>query len=120
KAFHSAAGADNRPSGHPSSDKYIFTIPSARVGRKSLQRAGLTRGAAPSASPQSRAYSHRAGLSSQSGSARDVLLHGEPAGPPVGFAVTQIEALREAVRRVRARVPFHIDAWVVLPDHMHC
>ncbi len=34
--------------------------------------------------------------------------------------VTQIEVLRAAVRRVRARAPFHIDAWVVLPDHMHC
>jgi putative transposase len=34
--------------------------------------------------------------------------------------VTRIDALREAVRRVRARAPFHIDAWVVLPDHMHC
>jgi putative transposase len=34
--------------------------------------------------------------------------------------VTQIDALREAVRQVRARAPFHIDAWVVLPDHMHC
>ena len=34
--------------------------------------------------------------------------------------VTQIVALREAVRKVRARTPFHIDAWVVLPDHMHC
>jgi REP-associated tyrosine transposase len=33
--------------------------------------------------------------------------------------VTHIEALREAVRKVRARRPFHIDAWVVLPDHMH-
>jgi len=20
----------------------------------------------------------------------------------------------------RARAPFHIDAWVILPDHMHC
>jgi putative transposase len=29
--------------------------------------------------------------------------------------VTQIDALREAVRQVRARAPFHIDAWVVLP-----
>ena len=28
--------------------------------------------------------------------------------------------LRDAVRRVRARAPFHIDAWVVLPDHMYC
>jgi putative transposase len=34
--------------------------------------------------------------------------------------VTHIDALRGAVRRVRARAPFQIDAWVVLPDHMHC
>ena len=34
--------------------------------------------------------------------------------------VTQIDPLREAVRQVRARAPFHIDAWVVLPDHMQC
>ncbi len=31
-----------------------------------------------------------------------------------------IDALRAAVRRIRARHPFHIDAWVVLPDHLHC
>jgi hypothetical protein len=30
--------------------------------------------------------------------------------------VAQIDALRDAVRRA----PFHIEAWVVLPDHMHC
>ncbi|HWX37304.1 MAG TPA: transposase [Steroidobacteraceae bacterium] len=34
--------------------------------------------------------------------------------------VARIDALRDAVRQVRARAPFHIDAWVVLPDHMHC
>jgi len=34
--------------------------------------------------------------------------------------VTQIDLLRDAVRRVRARAPFRIDAWVVLPDHLHC
>jgi putative transposase len=34
--------------------------------------------------------------------------------------VTQIDALREAVRQVRARAPFHIDAWVALPDHILC
>jgi len=34
--------------------------------------------------------------------------------------VRHIDALRAAVRRVRAGGPFHIDAWVVLPDHMHC
>ena len=31
----------------------------------------------------------------------------------------QIEALREATRRARERHPFHIDAFVVLPDHIH-
>src|SRR2546425_1997236 len=30
-----------------------------------------------------------------------------------------VEALRNAVRRVRARRSFHSDAWVVLPDHIH-
>ncbi len=34
--------------------------------------------------------------------------------------VAEIGSLRQAVRQVRARAPFHIDAWVVLPDHMHC
>lgn len=32
----------------------------------------------------------------------------------------EIDLLREAVRVTRARRPFEIDAWVVLPDHMHC
>jgi putative transposase len=31
-----------------------------------------------------------------------------------------IDALRTAVRVARWRRPFTIDAWVVLPDHMHC
>jgi putative transposase len=34
--------------------------------------------------------------------------------------VLEIDALRDAVRTELARRPFHIDAWVVLPDHMHC
>jgi len=34
------------------------------------------------------------------------------------FLVRHIEALREAVRGTRRRLPFHIDAWVVLPDHI--
>jgi putative transposase len=33
--------------------------------------------------------------------------------------VEHIDALREAVRETRQRFPFHIDAMVVLPDHMH-
>ena len=34
--------------------------------------------------------------------------------------VEHINAFRESVRQVCARYPFHIDAWVVLPDHTHC
>ena len=34
--------------------------------------------------------------------------------------VARIDVLRAAVRAVRAQAPFHIDAWVVLPEHMHC
>jgi putative transposase len=33
--------------------------------------------------------------------------------------VDHITELREAVSFVKQRRPFHIDAWVVLPDHMH-
>ena len=33
--------------------------------------------------------------------------------------VRQVDRLRDAVRRVRADSPFGIDAWVVLPDHLH-
>ena len=33
--------------------------------------------------------------------------------------VTHIEALRNAVRETRQHMPFHIDACVVLPDHLH-
>ena len=31
-----------------------------------------------------------------------------------------IDVSRDAVRVTRAKRPFGIDAWVVLPDHMHC
>jgi REP-associated tyrosine transposase len=31
----------------------------------------------------------------------------------------QIDALRDAIRRTRHRYPFQIDAFVVLPDHLH-
>ena len=33
--------------------------------------------------------------------------------------VARIDDLRAAVRNVRIKHAFHIDAWVVLPDHMH-
>jgi putative transposase len=34
--------------------------------------------------------------------------------------VERICQLRHAVRVVRGKRPFQIDAWVVLPEHMHC
>jgi putative transposase len=34
--------------------------------------------------------------------------------------VRHIDLLREAVRKTRRDRPFHIDAWVVLPNHLHC
>ena len=34
--------------------------------------------------------------------------------------VREIGLLRETVRRVRGTHLFHIDAWVVLPEHLHC
>ena len=32
----------------------------------------------------------------------------------------EIDMLRQAVRVTRTKRPFAINAWVVLPDHMHC
>jgi len=51
-------------------------------------------------------------------------------GPPVFFTVTlaarggdllvrEVDLLRAAVRATKAERPFGIDAWVVLPDHLH-
>ncbi len=34
--------------------------------------------------------------------------------------VDHIDLLRESVRICKQKRPFHIDAWVVLPEHMHC
>ena len=34
--------------------------------------------------------------------------------------VDRIDVLRTSVRSTQRRYPFHIDAWVVLPEHMHC
>jgi putative transposase len=33
--------------------------------------------------------------------------------------VRHIDSLRACVKRVRELHPFHVDAWVVLPEHMH-
>jgi putative transposase len=34
--------------------------------------------------------------------------------------VRHIDILRTAIADTKRRMPFHIDAWVVLPEHMHC
>lgn len=34
--------------------------------------------------------------------------------------VRKIDLLHDTARATRSRHPFHIDAWVVLPEHMHC
>ncbi len=34
--------------------------------------------------------------------------------------MTRIIVLRDAIRQARIRTPFHIDGWVVLPNHIHC
>ncbi len=39
---------------------------------------------------------------------------------PNDLLIRHIDALRVAVYETRKRRPFHIDAWVVLPDHLHC
>ncbi|MDD5265936.1 MAG: transposase [Methylococcales bacterium] len=39
---------------------------------------------------------------------------------PNDLLVRHIDILRTLVRVVRQKRPFVIDAWVVLPDHLHC
>jgi putative transposase len=34
--------------------------------------------------------------------------------------VDHIDELRHAIDKARNNKPFHIDGWVILPDHMHC
>ncbi|VAX10141.1 Transposase and inactivated derivatives [hydrothermal vent metagenome] len=36
-----------------------------------------------------------------------------------GLLVNNVDVLRASVRKVKERHPFHIDAFVVLPDHLH-
>jgi putative transposase len=38
----------------------------------------------------------------------------------VDTLVRHVDVLRQAVAVTHAKRPFGIDAWVVLPDHMHC
>lgn len=59
-------------------------------------------------------------LSALSDPGRVLFLHGEFTGKRMDHLVKHIDLLRRAVRDVRRRYPFHVDAWVVLPDHLHC
>lgn len=36
------------------------------------------------------------------------------------WLIDNIDLFRDVVKRVRTQYPFHIDGWVILPDHMHC
>jgi hypothetical protein len=85
----------------------------ASVGRNSAAHSAVLRGHAYSLDLD-------AGLSPQSGSRRDLLFTVNLLDRRSNLLVANIDALRDSVRRVRARAPFQIDAWVVLPDHMHC
>ena len=49
-----------------------------------------------------------------------LFLHHESAGVMRRFTDTVLDVLRATVKRRREERAFHIDAWVVLPDHMHC
>lgn len=39
--------------------------------------------------------------------------------PGSSLLTDHISAFGEAIRQARTRKPFHVDAWVVLPDHAH-
>jgi putative transposase len=39
---------------------------------------------------------------------------------PNDTLVRYVDTLREVVREVRRQRPFHIDGWVIMPDHLHC
>ena len=39
---------------------------------------------------------------------------------PNTLLVDNIDLLRTSVRIVKSQLPFEIDGWVVMPDHMHC
>ena len=42
------------------------------------------------------------------------------ADPGADLLTRHVDLLRGAVRRTKDRHPFTIDAWVTLPDHLHC
>ncbi|MDD5267997.1 MAG: transposase [Methylococcales bacterium] len=61
-----------------------------------------------------------AGLSSLSGTGWHVFFTANLLERWLDTLVRHIDILREAVRKTRRERPFHIDAWLMLPDHIHC
>ena len=51
---------------------------------------------------------------------RHLLFHHQSIRAPSWLVGAAYRTVAEAVKCTRAGRPFHIDAWVVLPDHMHC
>ncbi len=39
---------------------------------------------------------------------------------PILCLADSIKTLREAIREVKEERPFEVNAWVLLPDHLHC
>jgi len=56
----------------------------------------------------------------RTGAGCNLFLHGQLLNRRSDLLVRHIDLLRATVRATLARHPFHIDAWVVLSDHMHC
>ena len=61
-----------------------------------------------------------AGLSTFSGAGRYLFLHGEPVGAAAGYAGAACRRVARGGASDAAGAAFHIHAWVVLPDHLHC
>jgi len=49
-----------------------------------------------------------------------LLFDGEFIGEAVGYFGSAYRSFARGGARRAATYPFHIDAWVVLPDHLHC
>jgi REP element-mobilizing transposase RayT len=85
-----------------------------------LERAEGGKSEAHSAVSKAPAYSWHAEQSPQSGSGGTFCFTVNLPDRRWDLLLAWIDRLRDAVRRVVAQRPFRIDAWVFLPDHLHC
>lgn len=51
---------------------------------------------------------------------RVLLFHGRPARTPPSPVTEHLDALCAVFMAVQRQRPFHLDAIVILPDHLHC